>query len=341
MTFSGALKREPFNLGKFTLLIFWLQIEEKRAKILAIKGRLKWTVKWIFWPNKNGDIEMAFTDSLLKSILQKTIEIEKWAILERGTKLPRKELNFYDILDELRNEGKDGYAKELEKTRDELLGELQELPTFTSSQTAFGLFKKLRRIVEDRTDDSKKLLLYADSINDLVKDDTKLYPQIWRGEFEKLLDIVVAHLDGYDLWGELLSRIKEKSPTAAAQLKAQYQQLKEVANVQNAQDKELKAIQSAASTFVSLMKKVAKQISKPVKEPAETEQQAAAGKWGKIRAWVKRHPHGYGLTGGFVFLILFFVLGLFKAQWRDWCWGTAGIALLVLILSLLGGRSFR
>ena len=63
--------------------------------------------------------------------------------MERGTNetIPLlEELNLYDILDELRNDGKDGYAKELEKTRDELLGEVQEPPTYTSSQTAFGLF---------------------------------------------------------------------------------------------------------------------------------------------------------------------------------------------------------
>jgi len=61
----------------------------------------------------------------------------------------------------------------------------------------------------------------------------------------------------------------------------------------------------------------------------------------RIKAWVKNHPHSYGLTGGIIFLMLFFVLGLVKAQWRNWCWGTAGVTLLVLILSLLGGRSSR
>lgn len=67
---------------------------------------------------------------------------------------------------------------------------------------------------------------------------------------------------------------------------------------------------------------------------------APRGKW-RIKAWVKNHPHSYGLIGCIIFLMLFFVLGLVKAQWRNWCWGTAGVALLVLILSLLGGRSSR
>lgn len=76
-----------------------------------------------------------------------------------------------------------------------------------------------------------------------------------------------------------------------------------------------------------------------LKKPAETEQDITPSKLRRIIAWLKNHPHSYGLTGGVIFLILFFVLGFFKAQWRPWCWGTAVIALLVLILSLLGGRS--
>ena len=61
--------------------------------------------------------------------------------------------------------------------------------------------------------------------------------------------------------------------------------------------------------------------------------------WRRIWLWVKRHPHIYSLAGSLIFLILFFVVGLFKSQWRNWCWGTAAFAFLVLILSLLGGRT--
>lgn len=222
---------------------------------------------------KKGQVKMAFTYSLLKSILQKAIEIEKWAILERGTKPLRKELNFYDILDELRNDGKDGYAKELEKTRDELLGEVQEPPTFTSSQTAFGLFKKLRRIIEDKTDDSKKLLLYADSIEDLIKDDTKLHLLIWRGEFVKVVDIVLAHFVDvdYDLFNELLARISAKNTTAATQLKEKYDKLIILSNVENAREDELKAVESAAFDLVSLMREIAE--TKPDIPPIEKEKE--------------------------------------------------------------------
>ena len=76
-------------------------------------------------------------------------------------------------------------------------------------------------------------------------------------------------------------------------------------------------------------------------KPAETEQNAAPAKSWKTRAWnwFKKHPQSYGLMSSFIFLILFFVLGLFKEQWRNWCWGTAAFAFLGLILSLLGGRS--
>ena len=72
---------------------------------------------------------------------------------------------------------------------------------------------------------------------------------------------------------------------------------------------------------------------------AETEQNGTLSKWRKIITWFKKHPHNYSLTVGVIALISFLVMGLFKTQWRNWCWGTAGIALFVLILSLLGGRS--
>jgi len=75
------------------------------------------------------------------------------------------------------------------------------------------------------------------------------------------------------------------------------------------------------------------------KKPAEKEQKSAHSKVRRIWIWLKTHPHSYGLIGGVIFLILFLIIGLLKSQWRNWCWGTAGIALLVLILSLLGGRS--
>lgn len=51
-------------------------------------------------------------------------------------------------------------------------------------------------------------------------------------------------------------------------------------------------------------------------------------------AWLKNHPHSYGLQGGIVFLIISLVVGLLKPQRRNWCWGVAGLAFVVLILSL-------
>jgi len=71
----------------------------------------------------------------------------------------------------------------------------------------------------------------------------------------------------------------------------------------------------------------------------ETKQKAEIGKGRRAINWIKKHPHSYGLTGGVILLIIFSVLGLLKSQWRSWCWGTAVIAFLVLILSLLGGKS--
>lgn len=53
--------------------------------------------------------------------------------------------------------------------------------------------------------------------------------------------------------------------------------------------------------------------------------------------WLKNHPDSYGLQGGIILFIVFSILGFCKRQWRKFCWGVALLALLVLILSLLGG----
>ncbi len=80
-------------------------------------------------------------------------------------------------------------------------------------------------------------------------------------------------------------------------------------------------------------------VQSQAQKPAETKQYIPPSKLRRIITWLKNHPHRYSLAIGVIFLILFIVLGLLKAQWRTWCWGTAGIAFLVLIVSLLGGRS--
>jgi hypothetical protein len=55
--------------------------------------------------------------------------------------------------------------------------------------------------------------------------------------------------------------------------------------------------------------------------------------------WLKNHPNSYGIQGSIVCLVPCLIFGFFKPRWRNWCWGTAGLAFLGLILSLLGGRS--
>jgi hypothetical protein len=54
--------------------------------------------------------------------------------------------------------------------------------------------------------------------------------------------------------------------------------------------------------------------------------------------WLKNHPNSYGIQGSIICLIPCLILGFLKPRWRNWCWGTASLAFLGLILSLLGGR---
>ena len=53
--------------------------------------------------------------------------------------------------------------------------------------------------------------------------------------------------------------------------------------------------------------------------------------------WFKNHPNSYGLQGSIIFLIPCLIVGLFKPQYRKWCWGVGAIAFIVLLLSLMGG----
>jgi hypothetical protein len=56
-------------------------------------------------------------------------------------------------------------------------------------------------------------------------------------------------------------------------------------------------------------------------------------------SWFKNHPNSYSLQGSIICLIPCLLVGLFKPQWRKWCWGVAGLAFLGIVLSLLGGNS--
>ncbi len=50
---------------------------------------------------------------------------------------------------------------------------------------------------------------------------------------------------------------------------------------------------------------------------------------------IKNHPHSYGIQGSIVCIIPCLILGFFKPNWRKWCWGSAALALLAGLLSLL------
>jgi len=75
--------------------------------------------------------------------------------------------------------------------------------------------------------------------------------------------------------------------------------------------------------------------------PAETQPNVTTAQRCRVITWLKNHPHSYSLIGGIACLIFLLVVGAFKPEWRNWCWGSAAVPFLVLVLSLLGGRSGR
>ncbi len=52
-------------------------------------------------------------------------------------------------------------------------------------------------------------------------------------------------------------------------------------------------------------------------------------------SYVRNHPHSYGIQGSIICLILCLIVGFLNSRWRKWCWGSAAIAFLVALLSLL------
>jgi len=51
--------------------------------------------------------------------------------------------------------------------------------------------------------------------------------------------------------------------------------------------------------------------------------------------WIVNHQRSYGIQGSIICLIPCLIFGFFNPRWRKWCWGGAGLALLVGLLSLL------
>ena len=132
------------------------------------------------------------------------------------------------------------------------------LPGFSLSMVAHGLFKKLRKIVEEQADDSKKLLMYADGIEELVKDKTQLSLLVWNNELVIYLDTIVSNLDGFNLFNELVKRIEQKDSKAGKQLNSDYIQLRKISEVNDSNKEDLEAIKRASINLVSLMRKIAK-----------------------------------------------------------------------------------
>lgn len=58
-------------------------------------------------------------------------------------------------------------------------------------------------------------------------------------------------------------------------------------------------------------------------------------------SWLLLHDNSYAIRGGFGLSALLFWIGLLRRDWRTWCWGTGCFALIVVLLSLLGGPGKR
>lgn len=53
--------------------------------------------------------------------------------------------------------------------------------------------------------------------------------------------------------------------------------------------------------------------------------------------WLLQHQNSYGLQGAFDILLALTTFGIFRPNWRKWCWGGGLFAILLIILQLLGG----
>ena len=75
------------------------------------------------------------------------------------------------------------------------------------------------------------------------------------------------------------------------------------------------------------------------KNPAETGRDIAPGKGRRIRAWFKTFRRKWVLVCSVLLLIVLTVLSLLIPDLQPWFWRTAVIPFVMLILSLLGGRT--
>lgn len=55
--------------------------------------------------------------------------------------------------------------------------------------------------------------------------------------------------------------------------------------------------------------------------------------------WLVSHPNSYGLQGAFGLTVIVVVLGIFRSDWRKWCFTVGAITFLGIGVQLLGGPS--
>lgn len=184
----------------------------------------------------------------------------------------------------------------------------------------------------------------ADTLDDWPNENKKWNNKIIKAKPENLLSEISEGLD------YIQEELRQYMPNIVQLVQERRKKL--VRRVGRVYFREMESYESPRKFIISrndatALAKTLRHVGKLAREelaaekPAETEQDTTPAKLRRIRAWFKKHPHSYGLQGGSIFLILSLVVGLFKPQWRQSCWGVAGLAFLVLILSLLGGRSRR
>ncbi len=230
------------------------------------------------------------------------------------------------------------WVKAMEQSRKELADKLKKRQSgFTLRPGRNNLKRKSIKAGHSKKEDQAERIIRQMAENKYRLWDSK-YDQSLSQVEEKIVE-VVKRIDHtlYSMKEPLLAFDR----TQGTLLQANFRNIRDdftVNEIRQFQDMVKKSIDALEAIRLKVERQ--QHLEAPIKnQVSPNKKNAKTNQLTRLFAWLRKHPHSYVLTGGVIFLILFFVLGLFKAQWRNWCWGVAGLAFLVLILSLLGGRS--